>query len=190
MGGRGGTGGGEGRGDDSDPRREAAGPAGCSSEGLRAARPGLGCGCRGSGSGNPSGHLGGGSSSSLPGAVCGTAVSTGLRAAQGPPGTGRRRRVRARSGAPRGRLRSALRLCAQGTVLYSSPSDLEVPWGLPGFGEAGRQRALPGAHLSSGAARCPLPILAASSRALPRAPEAECSSLREGSMLARCLLSD
>lgn len=29
-----GAGGGEGRGDDSDPRREAAGPAGCFSEGL------------------------------------------------------------------------------------------------------------------------------------------------------------
>lgn len=35
---------GEGRGGDSDPRQEAAGLAGCSSEGLLAAWPGLGCG--------------------------------------------------------------------------------------------------------------------------------------------------
>jgi len=98
--------------------------------------------------------------------------------------------VRARAGAPRGRLRSALRRCAPGTVLCSSPSGLGIPRRLPGFGEAGGEGALPGAHLSSGAARCPLPVLAAPSHALPWAPAAECSSLREGLMLAKCLLSD
>lgn len=51
-----GAGGGEGRGDDSDPRQEAERLSGCTSEGLLAARPGLGCGRRGTGSVHRSGH--------------------------------------------------------------------------------------------------------------------------------------
>lgn len=49
-------GGGQGRGGDSHPRQEAAGLAVCSSERLLAARPGLGCGRRGTGSVHRSGH--------------------------------------------------------------------------------------------------------------------------------------
>lgn len=87
---------------------------------------------------------------------------------------------------------SALRCAAAHKGRFSAlpPRVLECPGDCRGSERQIGEGALPGAHLSSGAARCPLPVLDAPSRALPWAPEAECSSLREGSMLAKCLLSD